>query len=146
MDDQTDRQFMRLAIQQANEGETPFGCVIVTEGTVIAQAYNTVSSSHDASAHGEINALRTASLVLQNHLLESTTLYTTGEPCPMCMSAIIYAKIPRVVYGASISDIARFMPQITIPSQEVVNQSEQKVELTGPFMVSACIILLERFS
>lgn len=143
---EADRKFMQLAIEQAEKGKTPFGCVIVTERTIVAQAYNTVSSSHDASAHGEINAIRTASLLLQNHRLESTTLYTTGEPCPMCMAAIIYAKIPRIVYGASIATISRFMPQISISSQEVANHSDQKVELLGPFMESECINLLKHFS
>ncbi|MEM9674532.1 MAG: nucleoside deaminase [Cyclobacteriaceae bacterium] len=145
MASETDQQFMQLAIEQAEEGKTPFGCVIIAEGTIIAQAYNTVSASHDVSAHGEINAIRAASLLLQNHLLESTTLYTTGEPCPMCMAAIIYAKIPRVVYGASITTISQFMSQISISSQEVVNNSGREVELVGPFMEAECINLLKRF-
>jgi guanine deaminase len=146
MANETDRKFMQLAIEQAEEGKTPFGCVIVSEGTIVAQAHNTVSSSHDSSAHGEINAIRAASLLLQNHILQKTALYTTGEPCPMCMAAIIYAKIPRVVYGASITTISRFMPQISISSQEVANHTDQEVELLGPFLEPECINLLERFS
>jgi len=145
MVNETDQKFMQLAIEQAEEGKTPFGCVIVTEGTIVSKAYNTVSSSHDSSAHGEINAIRAASLLLQNHVLQKTVLFTTGEPCPMCMAAIIYAKIPRVVYGASIANISQFMPQISISSQEVVNHANQEVELLGPYMESACIDLLERF-
>lgn len=136
---------MKQAIRQAEIGKTPFGCVIVQNDKIISQAFNTVSSSHDASAHGEINAIRSASQHLQTHLLSETTLYTTGEPCPMCMSAIIYAQISRVVYGTSINTISQYMSQITISSQEVVSHSSRKVELIGPFMEEMCIPLLEKY-
>ncbi|MEM6845964.1 MAG: nucleoside deaminase [Bacteroidota bacterium] len=146
MDKLSDRYFMQQAIEQAQSGKTPFGCVIVKEGEFVAQAFNTVSSSHDASAHEEINAIRAASKQLQSHLLSGCTLYTSGEPCPMCMSAIIYAKVSRVVFGASIAIITRFMPQISITSAEVISRSGQKVSLVGPFMEEDCLKLLQAFS
>lgn len=146
MDSSISYQFMELAIQEAERGKTPFGCIIVQDGKAISRAFNTVPSSYDVSAHGEINAIRSASKYLQNHLLPKTTLYTTGEPCPMCISAIVYAQIPKVVYGASINTISRYMSQISISSQEVVAYSSRKVKLIGPFMEEKCIPLLERYS
>lgn len=141
-----DQDYMQRAIRQATLGRTPFGCVIVKDGKVISEAFNTVTTSYDPSAHGEINALRQAGHARQTHQLTSATLYTTGEPCPMCLSAILYADVSRVVYGASISTIARFMPQIRISSSEVASRSSQSVIIDGPYMESACISLLEQFS
>ncbi|MEM8968915.1 MAG: nucleoside deaminase [Bacteroidota bacterium] len=119
MVDSGQQAYMRLAIQQAHQGQTPFGCLIIHNDQVIAQAFNTVSSSHDPTAHGEINTIRLVCQKLQSHKLPNTVLFTTGKPCPMCMSAILYAQIPQVIYGVSIATIAQFMPQITITSEEV---------------------------
>lgn len=141
-----DCTFMQRAIQQAELGETPFGCVIVLNSEIISEAFNTVSSSHDPSAHGEINAIRKACQQLKTPYLNKATLYTTGEPCPMCMSAILYAKIQRVVFGASIPSIARFMPQISVLSAEIAARSSQSVVLKGPFLEELCVPLVQKFS
>ncbi|WKN43618.1 nucleoside deaminase [Tunicatimonas pelagia] len=139
------KEYMQTAVQQAQNGKTPFGCVIVQNGAVIAQAHNTVSASHDPTAHGEVNAIRQACQQNQSQTLPETVLFTTGEPCPMCMSAILYAKIPQVVFGASIATIAQFMPQITISCQQVAAHSPQKVSITGLFMEKECSRLLQEF-
>ena len=141
-----DYTYMQQAIQQAELGKTPFGCVIVQYDKIISEAFNTVSVSHDPSAHAEINAIRKACQQLQTPYLSQATLYTTGEPCPMCMSAILYAKIQRVVFSASIPTIARFMPQISMSSTEIAAQSCQSIILMGPFMEERCITLLQKFS
>ena len=103
---------MQMAIEEAREGIRqghggPFGCVIVKNGDVLAKAHNQVLKNHDATAHGEIMAIRQAGEVLGSHDLKGCTLYTTGEPCHMCLCAILWANISKVYYGCSIADNAR---------------------------------------
>lgn len=76
----------------------PFGCVIVKDNNIIARGRNTVLKNHDATAHAEINAIRNASQKLNSHNLEGCQLYTSCYPCPMCLSAIIWANITEVFY------------------------------------------------
>ena len=78
----------------------PFGAVIVKDGKIISSAHNTVVETCDATAHAEVNAIRKASEKLKTHDLSGCTLYTSAEPCPMCLSAIIWANI-KVVYFAN---------------------------------------------
>lgn len=103
---------MQMAIEEAREGISqghggPFGCVIVKDGTVLAKGHNRVLLNHDATAHGEIMAIRQAGEVLGTHDLAGCTLYTTGEPCHMCLCAILWANIGKVYYGCTIADNAR---------------------------------------
>ncbi|MBP5526925.1 MAG: nucleoside deaminase [Bacteroidales bacterium] len=105
-------EYMQMAIAEAREGIRqghggPFGCVIVKDGEVLAKAHNRVLQNHDATAHGEIMAIREAGEVLGTHDLEGCTLYTTGEPCHMCLCAILWANISKVYYGCTITDNAR---------------------------------------
>jgi tRNA(Arg) A34 adenosine deaminase TadA len=98
---------MALALAEARvaakAGETPVGCVIVdASGAVIAAAANAPIAAHDPSAHAEIRAIRRAGAALGNYRLgEGLTLYVTLEPCTMCAGAISFARLARVVYGAS---------------------------------------------
>lgn len=82
----------------------PFGAVIVKDGEIISTAHNTVVSSKDATAHAEVNAIRMASQKLNTHDLAGCTLYTSAEPCPMCLSAIIWANIKEVYYANTKKD------------------------------------------
>ena len=102
---------MQMAIEEAREGIRqghggPFGCVIVKDGEVLAKAHNRVLKNHDATAHGEIMAIRQAGEALGTHDLTGCTLYTTGEPCHMCLCAILWANISKVYYGCTIADNA----------------------------------------
>lgn len=101
---ETDRAFMRLAIEEARKaeelGEVPIGAVIVHEGKVIAQAHNLRETSQNAVTHAELSAIQAACRELGSWRLEQTTLYVTLEPCPMCAGAILQSRVPRVVYGA----------------------------------------------
>jgi len=83
----------------------PFGAVIVKNGEIIATAHNTVIESKDATAHAEINAIRKASKELNTHDLSGCILYTSAEPCPMCLSAIIWANIKQVYYANTREDV-----------------------------------------
>jgi guanine deaminase len=105
--DSTDRIFyMRRAVEKAritmNLGlGGPFGAVIVKNGEIIAIESNTVLENHDPTAHAEVNAIRKAGEVLHTHDLSGCELYATGYPCPMCLSAIIWANISKVYYGCT---------------------------------------------
>jgi len=99
-----DADFMQLALEQARQaaarGEVPVGAVLVRAGEVIAHGGNQPIAAHDPSAHAEIVALRAGGQALGNYRLDDTILYVTLEPCLMCASAIVHARVRRVVFGA----------------------------------------------
>ena len=104
-------RFMRMAIEEARKGILadhggPFGTVIVKDGKVVSSAHNRVLADNDATAHGEITAIREAGRQLGTHDLSGSTLYTTGEPCHMCLCACMWANIDRIYYGCTIDDNA----------------------------------------
>mgnify|MGYP003316073203 CR=1 FL=1 len=92
---------LELAAQAAAEGEVPVGCVIVRKGEIVGRGRNRRESEKTALGHAEIEAISEACRNLGGWRLWECTLYVTLEPCPMCAGAIINARIPRVVYGAS---------------------------------------------
>lgn len=93
---------MRRALELARraQGEVPVGAVVVLDGSVIGEGWNRPLATHDASAHAEIEAIRTAGNAIGNYRLGGATLYVTLEPCTMCVGAIFNARIAHVVYGA----------------------------------------------
>lgn len=102
-------QYMQLAIKEALKGIKrghggPFGAVLVKNGEVIASSHNTVLKGHDATNHAEINVIRKASKKLKRENLSDCEIYTTGQPCKMCMGAINWAKIKTVYYGNTYKD------------------------------------------
>jgi guanine deaminase len=101
---------MRSAIEKARTGidlgQAPFGALIVRGGKILAAAHNTVWRDSDPTAHAEMNAIRQAATTLGGISLAGCTMYTTCEPCPMCLAAIHWSKIDRVSFGASIADAA----------------------------------------
>ena len=102
-------EFMQIAIDEAREGIQrgdggPFGTCIVKDGRVVARGHNHVLSHCDATCHGEIDAIRKAGKVLGTHDLSGCTLYTTGEPCHMCLCACMWANISKIYYGCTIED------------------------------------------
>jgi tRNA(Arg) A34 adenosine deaminase TadA len=106
----TEEDFMRQAIRITRDGiaagQSPFGAVIVKNGEVVAAAHNTVWRDTDPTAHAEVNCIRKAARALSTIFLHGCTLYSTTEPCPMCLAAIHWAKIDKVVFGACIADAA----------------------------------------
>ncbi len=134
----TDQDFMRLAIEQTRAGiaagQTPFGAVIVRGGEVIVAAHNCVWATTDPTAHAEVTAIRAAAGELRTIDLSGCIMYTTTEPCPMCLAAIHWAKIERVLYGATIADAAAAgFHELRVPATMMVEVggSPLKVEL-GP--------------
>jgi tRNA(Arg) A34 adenosine deaminase TadA len=101
--------FMRHAIALAYTGMAgghggPFGAVIVKNGEIIGQGHNRVLSTNDPTAHAEVTAIRDASKNLNQFDLSGSEIYVNGMPCPMCMSAIFWARIGKVYYGCSAAD------------------------------------------
>ena len=102
---------MREAIKLAEEGVRggrggPFGCVVVRRGEIVGRGSNRVTSTNDPTAHAEVTAIRDACAKLQTFQLTDCELYTSCEPCPMCLSAIYWARIPTVFYGNTRTDAA----------------------------------------
>ena len=97
---------LSVGMMRANRGG-PFGAVIVRGGTVIAEGFNRVTSDNDPTAHAEITAIRTACAALGTFSLEGCDIYTSCEPCPMCLAAIYWARLDRVFYGNTREDAAR---------------------------------------
>ena len=104
-----DERWMRVAIEIAREGvargQTPFGaCIVGADGREAARAHNVVWETTDITAHAEVTAIRRACGTMGTIDLSGCTIYSTCEPCPMCFSACHWARIARIVYGASIAD------------------------------------------
>ncbi|AXY75733.1 nucleoside deaminase [Paraflavitalea soli] len=106
-----EHQFMQAAIELARQGMNngeggPFGCVIVKDDKIVGQGCNAVTSSNDPTAHAEVMAIRNACQHLQVHQLTGCELYTSCEPCPMCMGAIYWARPDKVFFGGTRFDAA----------------------------------------
>jgi tRNA(Arg) A34 adenosine deaminase TadA len=103
---------MRRALELGRHGMEagdggPFGAVIVRDGRIVGEGWNRVLADNDPTAHGEIVAIRDACRRTRTFVLRGCELYTTGEPCPMCLGAIYWARVERVFYGFGIRDAAR---------------------------------------
>lgn len=97
-----------------------------------------VAQEFDPSAHAEVRAIRMATKKLKTLSLAGYTLYTTCEPCPMCMSTALWSGLDRVVYGATIADANRHCKQILIPAVEVAERSDMKCIVHGPVLRDTC--------
>jgi tRNA(Arg) A34 adenosine deaminase TadA len=102
------RRAIALAIQNVDTGGGgPFAAVIVREGRIVGEGVNTVTTTNDPTAHGEVNAIRAACKALGTFSLEGCDLFTSCEPCPMCLAASYWARIDAIYYGSSAADAAR---------------------------------------
>ena len=101
------RQAIQLAVDNVRHGGGPFGAVIVKEGQVIATGVNRVPAEHDPTAHAEVRAIREACQRLQDFQLAGCDIYTSCEPCPMCLGAIYWSRLRHIYYGCNKHDAAR---------------------------------------
>ncbi len=149
MECKPERKFMELALNAAYRGIEhgdggPFGACIVKHGMVIAVAHNTVLRDRDPTAHAEINAIRLASKKLGTYDLSGCTIYTTTEPCPMCFSAIHWARIGCVVYGTKIEDVSRRgFNELPISSHQLKTLGKSDIVIIPDFMRDECMELLK---
>jgi tRNA(Arg) A34 adenosine deaminase TadA len=112
MGNRTNEEFMRMAIRMSVEnierGGGPFAALIVKNGEVVSTGINSVAEENDPTAHAEINAIRSATQKLQRFKLTDCVLFTTCEPCPMCLGAVYWAGIPEIYYGNSREDAGKY--------------------------------------
>ena len=138
--------FMRLALREAEqalaEDEVPIGAVIVHQERVIASGHNQREQLRDPTAHAEMIAITQAAAALNSWRLEDCTLYVTLEPCPMCAGAIVLARIPRLVYGASDPKAGAVQSLYHLLSDPRLNH---RAELVPGVLVDSCSELLSRF-
>jgi tRNA(Arg) A34 adenosine deaminase TadA len=102
------REAIRLSARQMRAGKGgPFGAVVVRNGKIVGRGFNAVTSTNDPTAHAEVMAIREACRKLKTFKLDDCELYTSCEPCPMCLSAIYWARLKRVFYGNTRKDAAK---------------------------------------
>ncbi|MFA5246777.1 MAG: nucleoside deaminase [Candidatus Micrarchaeia archaeon] len=147
----TEEKFMRLAIKKTREGiksgQAPFGACIVRKGKVVVCRHNSVLKNTDITDHAEINAISSACKKLGKIDLSDCVIYSTTEPCPMCVSACHWARIPKIVYGARISDSAKFgFDEWPIPDAKMVELGKTHVELKKDFLRKECLNLFAEWA
>ena len=101
------RKAIELSIENVKNGGGPFGAVIVKDGEIVATGVNRVTANHDPTAHAEVSAIRAACQKLGTFDLSGCEIYTSCEPCPMCLGAIYWAHLDKIYYGNNKTDAAR---------------------------------------
>jgi tRNA(Arg) A34 adenosine deaminase TadA len=143
---QTDRDLMERAIAEARcaaaAGEVPVGAVLASGGIVVSVGHNRLISSHDPTAHAEVEAIRAAGAALGAYRLEGASLYVTLEPCVMCVGAIVNARIARVYYGAR-DDKAGALGSVYDIGRD--GRLNHRIEVYGGLLESECAALLRDF-
>ena len=141
-----DITFMQRALELARQaeaaGEVPVGAVIVKDGVIIAEGSNRPIGANDPTAHAEIVALRAAGQALGTYRLTGTTLYVTLEPCAMCASAMVHARVQRLVYAASDPRAGAAGSVFNIVQHPSLNH---RVECTGGVLADECGTMLRGF-
>jgi tRNA(Arg) A34 adenosine deaminase TadA len=137
-----DVQFMRMALDEARQGDFPFGAVIVRDGSVIARGRNLGRTTHDPTAHGEMVAIRHCLAEHGGAALRGSTLYTSGEPCAMCMGAILWCHVGRLVFAASIAQLATKIDQLMATSAEIAAKASfAPISITGGVLADDAMAL-----
>lgn len=140
----SNEKFMREAIKLADDGMAsgrggPFGCVVVRRGEIVGRGHNRVTSTNDPTAHAEVVAIRDACANLETFQLTDCELYTSCEPCPMCLSAIYWARIPTVYYGNTRKDAADIGFDDDFIYQQVPLPPEKRAIKMQPFLREAAL-------
>jgi tRNA(adenine34) deaminase len=145
-DSPEDIGFMQLALGQAqaaaDAGEVPVGAVVVRAGQVIATGHNAPLTTHDPTAHAEVNAIRAAAQALGNYRLDDCTLYVTLEPCAMCSGAALHARFKRVVFGTAEPKTGAAGSVLNLFAHLQINHQTQ---VTGGVLADACAHVLQDF-
>lgn len=139
-----DTRFMQIAIEEAAKADFPFGAVIVKDGEVLARGHNRTHAERDPTAHGEMVVIRAFLGQHGPEALKGATLYTSGEPCCMCMGAIIWCGIGRVVFAASIGQLATKIGQIMLTAEDVAAKTPfASIDVTGGVLAEDAIRLFK---
>ncbi|MFH1877276.1 MAG: nucleoside deaminase [Candidatus Omnitrophota bacterium] len=143
-----DKLLMAIAIEEAYKGIRaghggPFGAVVTRGGKVIAKAHNTVLKDKDPVQHAEMRAISMAAGIFRSYDLSGCEIYSTTEPCPMCFSAIHWARIDGVIYGTAIEDVAELgFNELAIHAETMKKTGKSRVRVRGGFMREECVQLL----
>jgi tRNA(Arg) A34 adenosine deaminase TadA len=137
------QELMRLAIDKCRQGlalgQSPFGCAIARGDEILSCSHNTVVLTTDITAHAEVNAIREACKQTGSIFLEGAVVATTCEPCPMCMSALHWARVDTVYYGATIADadIAGFN-ELNVPAAQLLKIGGSSIKLIPQILPDEC--------
>lgn len=137
-----DKRFMRIAIAEARRADFPFGAVIVRHGRVLARGRNLGRQNGDPTAHGEMVAIHRCLALHGKESLKGSTLYTSGEPCAMCMGAILWCHFGRLVYAASVAQLATKIDQIMLSSKDVAAKATfAPIDIAGGVLADEAMAL-----
>ena len=143
---QIHEMFMRRAIELAaaaeRTGEVPVGAVVVHDGRIIGEGFNSPIADRDPTAHAEIVAMRRAAQALGNYRLDGATIYATLEPCIMCAGAIVHARVGRLVFGARDLRFGGVRSKFRLADSELLNH---KVDVVEGVLGAECTQILQRF-
>lgn len=132
------RRAIDLAARASAMGDRPFGAVAVArDGTVLAEGANAVVTTGDVTTHAELVAITVATAAGRAAALRGATVYASGEPCPMCAAAMVWAQVGRIVFAAATADFGPLMPAgpgFTLTCAELVAGSTVPVEVSGPHL------------
>ncbi len=130
------RQAISLASQARADGNHPFGALLVLDGHVVLTAMNSVNTDHDPTAHAETNLIAQAIRQLSPNQISHAVLYTSCEPCAMCVGKMYWAGIRSVVYGLSSEDLAILAgPQFLVPCRDLFVRATEAVTIVGPILL-----------
>jgi tRNA(Arg) A34 adenosine deaminase TadA len=140
-----DERFMRIALDEARQADFPFGAVIVRDGQVLARGRNLGRTNGDPTAHGEMTAIHRCIADHGSAALRGSTLYTSGEPCAMCMGAILWCRIGRLVFAASVQQLATALDQIMISSADIAAKAPfVPITITGGLLADEAMQLFRK--
>lgn len=140
----TNEELMLQAIEEAKNSSEPLKCgvVIAKDGEIVAKTHNEQRKTNNATAHAEINAIKEAGQELGKIRLEDCVIYCTCEPCTMCLSAIILAKIPKLYFGTTLIDASPNYLPIKLSSEDLLKTTDRKIEIVAEFMKVECGCLI----
>ena len=144
LDEERMRELFRFTARTLNTAyPAPFGAHIVNTktGERLMRATNAVMRENDPSSHAEVRTVRLACKKLKRPALAGYTMYSTCEPCPMCMANALWAKLDRIVFGATIADANRHCLQIHIAAKEVAQRADMTCVVEGPVLRELCYTL-----
>jgi tRNA(adenine34) deaminase len=140
-----DERFMRMALDEARQADFPFAAVIVRDGQVLARGRNLGRTNGDPTAHGEMTAIHRCLADHGSAALRGSTLYTSGEPCAMCMGAILWCRIGRLVFAASVQQLATKLDQIMISSADIAAKTPfVPIAITGGVLADEAMQLFRK--
>lgn len=145
-----DKDYMELAIELSKKAFYPYGAIIVKDGKIIGRSDSKTNVSQSAFSHAELRAIEDAMEDLGGHLCaeggKGVTLYSSCEPCAMCMGAILYTGIEKLVYGATLEDSKECVNDILAHSKDVANIcSNRKIEIVSEFMRDEAVSVLKEW-